>query len=250
MPVFAAPAFTATRTIVITTRAQFDSAWSGLQPGDYLDVRGVTFSGETIFAKALSGWAEVHFDSNVHFLGAAAGSRLPAVWLHDAQNVRFFGGDITGAGNDGIRFDDNTNVLWWDFNIHDTAGTGIILRGIAHNTSGLDSRFVLTVHDQAYGAAVEVQGVQNSKLYLDARSITFHAVNQTAGNAVQLWGDSTRGLDIPYLYADTLAGQAVNVGDGLNSTNSGITVDYARATNVAKTPEYAPSSAISYGDVN
>ena len=288
MPVFAAPAFTPTRTIVATTRAQFDSAWSGLQPGDYLDVRGVSFSGEAVFAKALSSWAEVHFDSNVHFLGAGAGSRLPAVWAHDSQNVRFFGGDITGAGNDGIRFDDNTNVLWWNFNVHDTAGTGVTVRGLAHSTSGLDlrgtiskcgydlsldphaekgtgnhafnmgtgtgqlvtnSRFVLTVHDQAYGAAVEVQGGQNSKLYLDARNITFKAVSQTGGNAVQFWGDGTRGLDIPYLYADTLVGQAVMSG-GLNSTNSGITVDYARATNVQKTPEYSIDSAIWYGDVS
>jgi hypothetical protein len=288
MPKFASPAFSPLRTVVVTTRSQFDNAWAALKPGDYIDVRGVSFVGEAVFAKSLPAPAELHFDSNVRFLGAAAGSRLPAVWVHDSQNVRFFGGDVTGAGNDGIRLDDNVDVLWWDFEVHDTAGTGVTARGIAHSTSGLDlrgtisrcgydlsldphaekgtgnhgvnlgtgtgqivtnSRFVLTVHDQAFGAAVEAQGVQSSKLYLDARRITFQAKTQTGGNALQLWGPSSKGLDVPYLYADTLAGQAVAADGGLGSTNSGITVEHARVSNVRSSTKYEADPAISYGDV-
>ena len=286
MPNFAAPSFRPSRTIVITSRSQFDSAWSGLRPGDYLDVRGVTFTGEMTFAKSLSSPAEVHFDSNVRFTGAASGSQLPAVWLHDSSNVRFFGGDITGAGNQGIRFDGDANVLWWDYTIHDTAGSGMYIHGandhldlrgtITHcgldlsldphvekgtgnhavnigsdsgsDVSATNSRFEFWVHDQPYGAAVELQGVQNSQLYLDARRITFQAKVQTGGNALQIWGGDTRGLDVPYLYGDTLAGQAVYV-NGLDSSDGAITVEYARATNVRLSPVYMPSSAIDYEDV-
>ncbi len=245
----------------------------------------MSFTGEVVLAKSLGAPAEVHFDSSVRFSGAVAGSQLPAIWVHGSQNVRFFGGDITGAGNQGIRFDGDANVLWWDFDVHDTAGTCIYvngggetaldLRGTVGNCGSdlsldphaekgsgnhgvnigggngtvTNSRFVLTVHDQPYGACVEVAGLQSSTMYLDAEGCTFVAQQQTGGNAIQFWGDGTSNLDIPYLHADHLAGQAVNVGDGLGPSNGGITVDYARATNVAKTPMYATSPAITYGDV-
>ena len=121
-----------------------------------------------------------------------------------------------------------------------------------------NSRFVFAVHDQPYGAAVEVQGVQNSRLYLDARRITFNVdteppgpdgVRQVAGNAVQIWGEGTTNLEIPYLYAEDLAGRAVDVGSGLDSSNGGIVVDYARTVRARLRPVYQPSQAITYRDV-
>ncbi len=293
LPIFAPPPFTPSRTIVVRTRHGFDAAWARLRPGDSLEVRGVVFTGKVVLHKSLSAPAEVRFDPDVRFVGAPAGTQLPAVWVHDSANIRLFGGDITGAGDAGIRFDGDSDVLWWDFDVHDTAGTGILvhgtesgldLRGTVTNC-GLDlsldphaqkgtgnhgvnlsgdggtianSRFVFAVHDQPYGAAVEVQGVQNSKLYLDARRITFNVdteppgpdgVRQVAGNAVQIWGEGTTNLEIPYLYAEDLAGRAVDVGSGLDSSNGGIVVDYARTVRARLRPVYQPSQAIDYRDV-
>lgn len=286
LPNFSPPAFTPSRTIVCTTVALFNSAWAAIQPGDYLDVRGVTLAGEVTLSKALAGYAEVHFDAACRFTGTSAGSQLPSVWVHDTTNVRFYGGDITGSGNNGIRFDDCTNVLWWDFFVHDTAGTGVLLRGINHTTSGIDlrgtitncgldlsldphvekgtgnhamnmgtgtgqlvtnSRFVITVHDQPYGAGVECQGIQDSTMYLDARRVTFEAVSQTGGNAIQFWGPDTVNFSCPYLYADVMGGRAVETA-GLDGSNSNIDFTFGRASNCRLSPEYAADPVISYSD--
>ena len=240
-----------------------------------------------MFAKSLSNWAEVHFDSSVRFTGAAAGSQLPSVWVDDSQNIRFFGGDVTGAGND-ICFDYNTNVLWWDFNVHDTAMTCVLMRGINRDTSGMDLRGTLSRcgYDlsldprrgeghrpprlqrrnrhwpprqgqplRPLGARSALRcgrpGAGCSELEAVPRCATDHVPGATTDRRKRcaVLGADTRNFDVPYLYGDTLAGKAVETDGGLDSSNSNISVDYARASNVRLSPTYQPDSKITYGDV-
>lgn len=285
LPVFRPPPFTPTRTTVVTTANQFDDAWIALRAGDMIDARGIEFAGERTFSRGFSSWAEVHFDAACRFTGAPAGSKLPAVWAVGCRYVRFYGGDVTGKGNDGIRIDDCDLVEWRRFRIHDTAGTGLTVRGITGPTSNLDlqgeitncgldltldphpekgtgnhgcnvgggtgqavtaSRLVLSVHDQPYGAALEVQGFSNSKVYLEARRIKFQAKQQTAGNAIQVWGPGSRNLEVAWLRAVELAGRAVET-DGLDETNA-VKVTWARATSVRLQPAYATDPRVVYAD--
>jgi hypothetical protein len=197
---FPQAAFQPTRTISVASASAFRSAWNAIRPGDEIDVHGVAFSGEQVFAKQLSGWAEVHFDAGTTFTGAS-GPNLPAVWIHGVRNVRFYGGTITNPhGGSGVTIYDSSNFTWWGFVIHDTANTGLFVQGIsapndhldlkgeishwgenlaldphAEKGSGLhganladandgvrNSRFALDLHDGATGAGVEAGGASSS----------------------------------------------------------------------------------------
>lgn len=193
---FARPRFRPTRTVEVHTAGQFWRAWERLRPGDEIDVHRVTFSGEAVFKKRLRGWAEVHFGPGTRFTGAP-GENLPAVWINRSQNIRFYGGNLTNpAGGSGIVIYDSSDVTWWNFVVHDVAGTGLGVQGIhapnahldlkgeiyhwglnpaldPHSEKGTglhganladspygvrDSRFALNVHDGATGAGVEAGG--------------------------------------------------------------------------------------------
>jgi hypothetical protein len=159
-------------------------------------VHGVTFSGEVVLSKRLSGWAEVHFDSGTRFTGVA-GDNLPDVWINRSQKIRFYGGNLTNpGGGSGIVIYDSSRITWWNFVVHDVAGTGLGVQGIRqpvthldlkgeiyhwglnlgldpHSEKGTglhganladspygvsDSRFALNVHDGAAGAGIEAGG--------------------------------------------------------------------------------------------
>lgn len=193
---FARPRFRPTRTVDVHTAGQFWHAWSRLRPREEIDVHGVTFSGEAVFRKQLPGWAEVHFDSRTRFTGTP-GSNLPAAAIVSSSRIRFYGGNLTNpTGGVGIIIDDSSWVTWWNFVIHDTASTGLSVRGIDQPSTHLDlkgeiyhwglnlaldthaekgtglhganladspfgvrnSRFALDVHDGATGAGVEAGG--------------------------------------------------------------------------------------------
>jgi hypothetical protein len=193
---FARPRFRPTRTVDVHTAGQFWQAWDGLRPGEEIDVHGVTFSGEAVFRKQLSGWAEVHFDSGTRFTGVP-GDNLPAVWINRSTNIRFYGGNLTNPnGGSGIVIYDSSHITWWNFVVHDVAGTGLGVQGIRQPVTHLDlkgeiyhwglnlaldphsekgtglhganladspygvshSRFALDVHDAAAGAGVEAGG--------------------------------------------------------------------------------------------
>lgn len=197
---FARPAFTPQRRIVATSAGTFWAAWNALRPGDEIDVRGVTFNGEAVFSKQLPSWAEVHFDASTRFTGTP-GSNLPAAWIHNASNVRFYGGRLTNPnGGSGITIYDSSHITWWGFHIDRTASTGLMVQGIktavssvdlkgeisrwglklsldphAEKGTGLhgalladanygvkDSRFALDLHDGAAGSGVEAGGSKSS----------------------------------------------------------------------------------------
>jgi hypothetical protein len=200
---FAAPPFAPARTIVVSTAAAFWSAWSRIQPGDEIDVHGVAFSGEAVFAKQLSGWAEVHFDAATTFTGLA-GKNLPAVWIDASRHVRFYGGTITNPqGGAGVLVYDSADVSWWNFAIHDVGGSGLMVQGIRTANTNLDfkgeishwgenpaldphaekgtglhgalladadygvenSRFALFLHDGDAGAGLEAGGARSTDVF-------------------------------------------------------------------------------------
>jgi hypothetical protein len=173
------------------------TAWSNLQPGDQLNVRGVTFTGElNLGGKQLSSWAEIHFDSATSFTGVSSGN-YPAVWLHGDKNIRFYGGNVSNRnGGGGILVYDSAYLAWWGFVVHDVGGSGLTVQGISTANTNLDlkgeiyhwglnlsldphaekgtglhgalladayygvknSRFALYLHDGATGAGVQAGG--------------------------------------------------------------------------------------------
>jgi hypothetical protein len=115
-----------------------------LKAGDVVEVKPMTLSGEIVFGQKLSAPAEIHFDAGVKFTGTAAGTLLPAVWIH-GSNLRLYGGDVSGMGNDCVRVGASsadssgpTNIRWWGATIHDCGGTGFSAQASTYPNSGLD----------------------------------------------------------------------------------------------------------------
>jgi hypothetical protein len=200
---FHRPAFRPRRRIAVGTASAFWKAWDRIRPGDEIDVRGVTFTGETILTnKHLSGWAEVHFDRGTRFVGS--GGNYPAVWIKSDSHVRLYGGTATNPnGGAGILIYDSSWFTWWGFRVHDTSSSGLMVQGITTVNDHLDlrgdisrwgldrsldphaekgtglhgalladayygvqnSRFVLTLHDGASGAGVEAGGARPTDVF-------------------------------------------------------------------------------------
>jgi hypothetical protein len=277
------PAFTSNR--IASTVSDFSSIMGSLKAGDVVEVKPMTLTGEIVFGQKLSAPADIHFDAGVKFTGTAVGTLLPAVWIH-GSNLRLYGGDVSGQGNDCVRVgaasSDSTgptNIRWWGATIHDCGGTGFSAQASTHPNTGLDiaadishagenlaldphaekgtglhgaylgggnavtsGRFVLTVHDQPTGAALQGgANLQNSDIWLRADRITFKSTSVAgAGNALQLWGGQDKNVVVHDLEADNLAGRAVET-ESLTAGTGNI-VNYARATNVAVTPMYQGSN--------
>jgi hypothetical protein len=109
-------------------------------------------------------------------------------------------------------------------------------------------RIVLWVHDQPYGAGVEIENTQNTEFNVDARKLTYVPRNQTGGNPLQWWGSNNSNNVVKYIYADQI-NQANNVGDGLGSDSKGNVIEYGRSSNSRVHPSFAKSSAFTYQDV-
>ena len=71
-------------------------------------------------------------------------------------------------------------------------------------------------------------------LYLKCENETDVSTQQTGGNGLEVWGDtSTLGLDVKYMKVTNAEGRAFDGSDTYSGQNlSGITVEYGRATNV------------------
>lgn len=195
---FARPRFRPTKTVDVRTAAEFWRAWNRLRPREEIDVHGVTFAGEAVFRKKLPGWAEVHFDSRTRFTGTP-GSHLPAAWIVNCRRVRFYGGNLTNArGGTGITIYDSSWVTWWNFVIHDTAGTALFVAGIHAPNSHLDLKgaiyhwglnLALDPHSEKgtglHGAnlADSPFGVRDSRFALDLRDGATGAGVEAGGNA-------------------------------------------------------------------
>lgn len=282
------PAFTPTRTVNVTSRSAFNTAWANLQAGDKLNVSGFTFAGQVnLWGRQLPGWAEIHFAPDVKFAGGTQ-KAYPAVSLADCRRVRFYGGDITNPDGAGVKLEQASDITWWDFKVHDTAGTGVFCFGInstvaerndlrgeiwncgwdlsldPHAEPGTGNHamylggnrvrstgtFIVKVHDQPAGAAIQIgDHVQDSVIEVDARRVTFRAVSQVAGNALQFWGDEIRNVRVPYVYGEDLAGR-VSETDGMYGSNPAgqITVEYGRSQRVRLSPRYAADPSTVYLD--
>lgn len=201
---FARPRFRPTKTVDVHTAAEFWRAWAELRSGEEIDVHGVTFAGEAVFQKSLRGPAEIHFDRSTRFVGTP-GSNRPAAWIDHCRNIRFYGGNLTNPrGGTGVTISDSSWVTWWNFVIHDTANTGLSVRGIHRPDTHLDlrgeiyhwglnlaldthiekgtglhganlgdspfgvsySRFALNVHDGVTGAGVEAGGGEGTDFFV------------------------------------------------------------------------------------
>jgi hypothetical protein len=141
---FAAAAFTAVRTINVTTQSAFMTAWNAIQPGDLINVSGVTFTGEiTLANKNLTNWAEIHFDASTKFVGVSSVQNLPAVWINNDSYIRFYGGDISdsasgGQAGPGILVYDSSYITWWGFVSHDVGRDGLDIFSVNKPNSSLD----------------------------------------------------------------------------------------------------------------
>jgi len=271
---------------IATTPAKFAAVMSTLRPGDVVEVKPMTITGEVDFDQRLSAPASVYFDKGVRFTGSAEGSNRPAIWLH-ASNLRLYGGEVSNAAQDCVRVQAGSadtsgpaNIRWWGLRIHDCAGSGFSLQGTYYPNTGLDiqadiwacgqninfdphsekgtglhgaylgggstissGRFVFYVHDQPTGAAVSIgANLENSRLWVEARRISFHATYQVAGNAVQFWGDNNRNVTVEDIEASALAGRVVET-DGLQG-GDGITIERARGTEIRLLPAYALGSYV------
>jgi hypothetical protein len=259
---------------------------STLRPGDVVEVKPMTITGEVSLDQRLLAPASVYFDPGVRFAGSPEGSNRPAIWLH-ASNLRLYGGEVSNVAQDCVRVQAGsadtsgpTNIRWWGLKIHDCAGTGFSVQGTNFPNTGLDIQadiwacgqnidldphpekgtglhgaylgggstissgtFVFYVHDQPTGAAVSVgANLENSRLWVEARRISFQAKYQVAGNAVQFWGDSNRNVTVEDIEASDLAGRVVET-DGL-SGGDGLTIERARGTEIRLSPAYALGSFV------
>lgn len=222
---FPRPAFHPRRRIVVSSARAFWRAWSRLRPGTEIDVHHVVFSGEAVFSKRLSGWAEVHFDRGTVFTGTSGD--YPAVWIDGSQNVRFYGGTVTNPhGSAGILIYDSAYVTWWNFRIHDVGGSGLTVQGIhtantnldlkgdishwgenlaldPHSEKGTglhgalladayygvkDSRFALDLHDGSTGSGVEAGGSTSTDGFWD-NTLYLRCRNLTMAATTQVGGN-------------------------------------------------------------
>ena len=120
------PAFTAKRTIEVSTAAELKAAIRNLRPGDLVKaITAFTVPGKTVIDNRLSSPAEIDL-TGVRFV-YSGGSKLPAVLLDNARNLRIFRGDASTQGTGGTCIIDygSQYVLWWGFTAHDCGGSGL-----------------------------------------------------------------------------------------------------------------------------
>ena len=118
------PAFTPQRTVVVTTLTQFNTAIANLKAGDWVDVRGVQFTGGLELRNVKpSGLALITFD---------AGCRMTRTNSHGAiligcTNLLMRGGDLTSTAFGGLYVSGCTDVTWYGWRAHDFARNGLLV---------------------------------------------------------------------------------------------------------------------------
>jgi hypothetical protein len=126
------PVHSCTRTINVTTASQLTSALNNLQAGDCVvntQTGGFSISGEVTIAKSLSSYAYIDLKTGtdaVRFTGGGTqtpSTDLPSVYIHNATNIKIYGGNITN--NRILVYNPSSNITWWNFYAHDLAGDGL-----------------------------------------------------------------------------------------------------------------------------
>lgn len=219
------PAFTPNR--VATTPSEFSAIMGSLKPGDVVEVKPMTLSGEVVFGQKLSSPADIYFDPGVYFTGAAAGTQLPAVWIH-GSNLRLYGGDVSGLGNDCVKVSASsadtsgpTNIRWWGAKLHDCGGNGFSAQGANYPNTGLDIQ--AEIWNAGQNLNLDPHAVKGSGLhgaYIGGGNaptsgrFMFYVHDQPTGAAVQA-GSSLQNSDL-WIRAERLtwAGQAGYAGNG------------------------------------
>jgi hypothetical protein len=151
------------------------------------------------------------------------------------------GGNIEGLALKGVTGTARPNL---SLDPHAEKGTGIHAWNIADARGGLVERstFAADVSDQATGAAVEIDTGQighTVTVYARARHLGFAlpgtswtgvAKRQVAGNVVQLWGGTPKGmLDLRYVDGADITGRLVDTtGVSARADLSRVMVDHAR----------------------
>jgi hypothetical protein len=106
-----------------------------------------TVSGATVIAQQLSSPAVLDLGGYVTF-EYGGGQNYAAVYLHNASNLRIYGGRLTTDDTGGacLLSHGMTNVVWWGFYVHDCGGTGVGLMGANDGgpTSGNDFQGEIT----------------------------------------------------------------------------------------------------------
>lgn len=143
----------------------------------------------------------------------------------------------------------NANTLSLDPHFEQGTGLHPSYIGGDEGQSGTvrDSRFIIDAHD-CQGGSNQIGGKgTNNDFYFRATNLTMQAVQQTAGNAVQLFGNLLSDLDI-WVEADNVA-QVVRV---TNEAFSQIRVNHGRGTNVRgnwdSSAKYMPHPGVTYTD--
>lgn len=152
------------------------------------------------------------------------------------------GGNIDRLVLDGVAGTADPNL---SFDPHHEKGTGIHAWNIADAGGGVveNSIFAADTRNQATGAAVEIKTdrVANVLVYARARNLGFelpntswhgYAMEQVAGNVIQLWGGSAAGpLDIRYAEGDGIQGRIIETNGVYEGADlSQVSVDCGRAT--------------------
>lgn len=278
------PAFSPSRTVNVSTQSALMAAIQGALGGDLVNYTGGTLSGE-FGAITRNGPLAVVNLNGAHFAGTPAGSRLPAFYLKGAGGLRFLNFGLSNPGGDGLWVQDANTLEFWGFVVSNCGGQGIHLLGASKacdgvllhgevTNCGLDlaqdphvdkgsglhgfysggSSFPVTngdwtlyVHDQARGAAMEINRTRNTHIALKAVNCTYVARSQAGGNALQPWATSAESsstwndnITVDYLEASNVARVVETVGMEAGSlANSKVLV--GRGTNVRLSPAYATS---------
>lgn len=173
----------------------------------------MTLSGEVVFGQRLSSPADIHFDDGVKFTGTAAGTQLPAVWIH-GSNLRLYGGDVSGLGNDCVKISaasadpsGPSNIRWWGAKLHDCGGNGFSAQGAGYPNTGLD--IAAEIWHAGLNLALDPHAVKGSGL---------HGAYIGGGNA------PTTGRFVFYVH-DQATGAAVQAGSNLQNSDLWIRAD-------------------------
>jgi hypothetical protein len=102
----APPQFEWARHIVCTTRAAFNTAYTNMRPGDWIDCRGIIFTGQVNCRRGLGALAKITYDSGCKFTGTAIGSQpsscLEVTGAGFTQHLFARGATMTNPGGNGI----------------------------------------------------------------------------------------------------------------------------------------------------
>jgi hypothetical protein len=192
--------------------------------------------------------------------------------IHDVAGIGLslapVSGPISGCDFEGEvdHWGENTS-----YDPHAEKGTGVHAANVADVGGAVytNNRLALYAHDGPTGAAIQIGNpdgsgqISGDTIILKAVNLTMRATSQVAGNALQAWGGVAMQIAVPYLEATNLQGRAVDT-NGVYSgvSESGIRVDYGRATNtnlnsalattessVSPTTPWDPRHGPSYQDV-